>query len=66
MKLKRVVSGQSTAVDMTDDLYAKLSKSQQLIAAIAESLNIVPKIATYEGRKYVAGDTIDKIVKELS
>ena len=66
MKITRKVTGQSSSVEMTDELYDKLSKSQQLIAAIGEALNLKVKIASYEGRNYVSGETVDAIATALS
>ena len=65
-KLNRKVTGQSTAVDMTDEIYAELSASQQLIAAIAEALDLPVLVAKYQDRHYVSRQTVDAVASKLS
>ena len=66
LKLARKVTGQSSAIPMTDELYNKLSKSQQFIAALAEAVGIKPKISEYQNRHFVAGETVDELIAKFS
>ena len=62
IKLARKVTGQSSAVPMTDELYAELSKSQQFLASLAEGCGYSPKIGEYQNRHFVASETIDELI----
>ena len=66
LKLSRKVSGASSAIPMTDELYDKLSKSQQFLASLAEGCGISPKISTYQGRNFVATETVDSLIAYCS
>ena len=66
IKLTRKVSGQSSSVEMTDELYEKLSKSQQFLASLAEACGIEPRIGEYQSRYFVAGETVDSLVEYFS
>jgi hypothetical protein len=66
IKFKRAVTGQTTATTMTDAHYAKLSKSQQFIAALAEALAIPVLISEYEGRLFVSSATVDQLTAKFS
>ena len=66
MKITRKITGASEAVAMTDELFAKMGKANQLCAAIAEALKIEVLIGEYQGRHFVSATTIDAVAAELS
>ena len=66
IKLTRPVTSRSAGVALTDELYGKLSASQQLIAAIGEAVGVDVVIAEYEGRNYVATSTVLAIAAKFS
>lgn len=58
LKSKRALVESNSSLPMTDELFAELKTTQQLIAKIGEAVDVPVLIAEYEGRKYVSRDTV--------
>jgi hypothetical protein len=65
LKFGRKVNRSNKDVDISDELYDKLSYGQQTLVCLAELYNFKVRLAEYQGRNFVANSTLDEIWKEL-
>ncbi len=63
-KARYAFSGGSTT-PLTEEMFADLSGSQQLIANLAEALGVEAKMAKFEDRYFVSRETVEELQNVL-
>ena len=66
IQLKRKVSASGSSVDLTDELYDKLSITNQFLCSLAEAVSLTPKLGVYEGKYFASRETVEALVKYFS